>query len=351
MLYHVLGSDISQHNQTLLQFFQEDILPNSTQKHHFYVVSKQELNYPQLLLTRFESKKAIALALITLAKREPQARFILHGQYNTWIWFALFCGKLPACRVAWHVWGADLYEVSSRWKFKLFYPLRRMIQRRLPAIWATKGDLEYVWKHIRAKRERDRLIYFPSKMPNLQWGYDRKSLEDGELTILLGNSGDRSNNHLAALSQLNQYLGHAIKLVIPMGYPANNESYIREVEQAAKRLFLSENVQILRSKIDFAEYLHILTACDLGYFNFERQQGIGTICLLIQQNIPVVLHPNNPFCCDLQAEQVPFLMIDNLSQASLCQTREALLQCDKTKIGFFYPNYVKGWLACLETML
>lgn len=351
-LYHILGSDIPQHNQTLLHFFQTDILPKSKQTHYFYVVSRQRLNYPSLTLTSFESKKVIALAVINLAKKDPQARFILYGQYNFWIWLALFCGKLPACRVVWHIWGADLYESSKNWKFRLFYPLRRIIQRKLPAIWATKGDLEYVWKHIRAKKEKDRLIYFPTKMPEkFPLLSQQATTKSGKITILLGNSGDHSNQHLSALSRLYQQFGSQIKLIIPMGYPANNDRYIDEVEQTAKQLFLAENVQILREKIDFAEYLQILTACDLGYFNFERQQGIGSICLLIQQNIPVVLHPNNPFCLDLEAEKIPFLTTEQLSRENLFRTKYALQQCDKCKIGFFYPNYIKSWLDCLETML
>lgn len=349
--YHLLSSDIPHHNHTVLAFFQNELLPQISESHHiFYVVSQQTLDFPMLNIRQFDGRAAITKAITNLAKQDPQARFVLHGQFNLWIWLAIFFGKLPACQTIWHIWGADLYEATDGWKAKWFYRFRRIVQKKLPQVWGTEGDLHYFWKMIRSRTAQDRLIYFPTKLQHLPsyQGELTRSKRDRELTLLVGNSGDRSNNHIQALSQIYQQLGKDVRLIIPMGYPKNNDVYIREIEQYAERLFPSKNLQILREKIDFADYLQILTACDLGYFNFERQQGIGTICLLIQLGVPFVLDLKNPFVLDLQANGVPFLLSDNLSVEQIERVKRELDKLDINQLAFFPKKYTRMWKQVLH---
>lgn len=349
-IYHILGADIPHHNQTVLTFFQTRLLARLAGKQHFFVVGKVRENHTALEMTTFPTKKAIAQAIVKVAKQEADAKFILHGQFNVWLWLAILTGQLPCQRLAWHIWGADLYEVSSSWKFKLFYPIRRLAQKKIERIWATKGDLNYVWQMIREQTAQDRLLYFPTKMSVLSTRKKEK-LQDTSLTILVGNSGDRSNNHIQALEKIYHQLGDAVKLIIPMGYPENNESYIRDVEQYAHHYFSAERVHILREKMDFAHYLQLLTACHLGVFNFERQQGIGTLCLLLQLGIPFALHSANPFIWDLKQNSVPFLFIDQLNQQSIDQIEKQLSVVDINTFEFIPPNDEKGWEIALSDFM
>lgn len=349
-IYHILSSDIPHHNQRVLEFFSQSLLPEATaQLHFFYVVGKGAQNsVPNLAIAYFDSQKAIAQALIAKKRQNPAACFILHGQFNPWIWLAILFGKLPTDNLIWHIWGADLYEAATSWKFKLFYPLRRLAQKRLPQIWATRGDLDYFWRNVRAKSEKDRVIYFPTKLPDQHY---IEKVKNDRLTILLGNSGDPSNNHIQALKNIHQTFSNNVRVIVPMGYPANNEGYIQQVEAESKRLFLPENVQIVREKLGFKEYLSLLNQCDLGYFNFERQQGIGTICLLIQRNIPCVLHPNNPFCLDMQAENVPYLTGGDINTAQVKKVQKALETIDKSTISFFPLMYTGLWQKQLTNLI
>lgn len=350
-IYHILGSDIPHHNQRVLTFFQQELLPTlPSSSHYFYVVGKDMFKtyFPDLEITTFSTQKQIAQALIAKNQQNPTACFILHGQFNLWIWFAIVLGKLSTENIIWHIWGADLYEVSASWKFRLFYPIRRFAQRRLKQIWATRGDLDYLWRNVRARSDKDRLIYFPTEMPDQHRVLTSKN---DRLTILLGNSGDPANNHIPALEEIHKRLGKSVRIIIPMGYPANNEHYIQQVETESKRLFLAENLQILRDKLDFDAYLALLAEYDLGYFNFERQQGIGTICLLIQQNIPCVLHPNNPFCLDMQEENVPYLLSENLTFSRIQAVKQQLENRDKSNIAFFPQTYLKLWQRHLTELI
>ncbi len=59
---------------------------------------------------------------------------------------------------------------------------------------------------------------------------------------------------------------------------------------AGAALFSREHLQILSEKLEFDDYLALLRRCDRAISLFARQQGIGTLCLLIQAGIPCVLN-------------------------------------------------------------
>lgn len=369
-LLHILGSDIPHHNRTLLAFFAEQVSPHFAEKPQFWVVSQTDFSveFPELDIQIFASKKAIAKAVIAKNSQDPTACFFFHGQFNPWIWLAILVGKISPKRCVWHIWGADLYENANSLAFRLFYPLRRLAQKRLKTAFGTKGDLDFFGK-INPKSHR-LLLYFPTKMPNNLLDKRQASplkaqippfskegsgeiwqpIIANDLNILLGNSGDPSNLHLVGLEQLHKQLGSTVQLKIPMGYPAKNEGYISQVQQFAEQLFGAEKVDVWHEQQPFAEYLQNLAACDLGYFPFERQQGIGTLCLLILLNVPFALSRKNPFRADLVQAGVPFLDCDELSFEKIAETKQKLQKLDKAKLPFFPENYRQQWLKRLQDL-
>lgn len=346
-LIHVLGSDIPHHNQTILRFFNDVIStaqPCRTPR-TFMVVSRDETLaalFPALQVQRFASKKALAQAVLQRA-RDRQTRFFLHGQFNPWLWLALLNGGLRRAQVYWHVWGADLYEESRSLKFRLFYQLRRLAQGRVAHLFATRGDISHYQQrhpHVPAS-----LLYFPTRMHQSMPARQRK---DETFTLLLGNSGDASNRHIPALQAIRQQFGEQLRVVVPLGYPQNNQAYINQVSAAARNLFPNGQVELLTDKMAFDDYLQLIADCDLGYFVFERQQGIGTLCLLMQANVPVVLNRKNPFWQDMVKQQLPVLFDnDALSQTIVAQARQQLASIDKSRIAFFDPAFITGWRQAL----
>ena len=221
--------------------------------------------------------------------------------------------------------------------------MRRIAQGRVAQVFATRGDLHHYQQ--RHRRVPGSLLYFPTRMPDAAV----ESAPSEPFTLLLGNSGDPSNRHIEGLKAIHAQFGEQVRIEVPLGYPPGNEAYISQIQTAAEALFPNGQVNLLRENLAFDDYLALLARCHVGYFMFERQQGVGTLCLLIQASVPFVLTRKNPFWRDVAEQQLPVLFSeDTLSPAVIAEARRQLMRCDKQAIAFFAPGYLAGWRTALQ---
>jgi len=344
---HVLGSDIPHHNATVLRFFNDVLAAEIPGTPIFWVAAADPAalgHHPALEVVVHPNRPTLARTLISLASQDRDQCFFLHGQFSPEIWLALLTGSIRTHQVRWHIWGADLYETANGLRPRMFYPLRRMAQGRVGQVFGTLGDIEHY--QARHPRTSASLLYFPTRIPHT---HPRPAPADqAEFTVLIGNSGDRSNRHVEALRTVHRHFGPQTRIVIPFGSPASNEKYAEQVRAEADRLFPSDNVLLLTRQIGFEEYSALLAQCDLGYLIFRRQQGIGTLCLLIRQRIPCVVSRDNPFTRDLADQGVPVLFEDDqLDMAQIAKARHRLADLALSEISFFPDNCVTGWRRAL----
>ncbi|CAL1329430.1 TDP-N-acetylfucosamine:lipid II N-acetylfucosaminyltransferase [Candidatus Providencia siddallii] len=351
-LIHVLGSNISHHNNTLLNFFNKLFLKEKflLKKFLFFVVTKDKniINiYSNLEIKTFDNKLLLAKNVIKNAINNRYNRFFFHGQFNVFIWLGLLFGGIKSYQFWWHIWGADLYEESNSLKFKIFYIFRRLAYKKVGYVCATRGDLDYYYK-INPKTPSF-VLYFPTK---IDLSLNKKKLKISvtrRLTILLGNSGDSSNRHEEALIAIKKQFGEKVKIIIPMGYPNNNQTYIRKIEKVINQKFKLGEVIVIKEYLSFNKYISLLRTCDLSYLIFNRQQGIGTICLLIQLCIPFVISKENTFLKDLKLQNIPVFIYGNkFTIFSINKIKQQIFNLNNNKINFFPPNFVCNWKIVLS---
>lgn len=197
----------------------------------------------------------------------------------------------------WLVWGADLYdrikyELYDLNTLKLFQNSekkykKRIIRHKIKEIIVSKaikkisyigtiidGDYKLISDNFGVSNNRIDFFYanplkFDYYIPST---YSSKKI----INILLGNSGDPTNNHIIILEKLKKM--NNIKIYCPLSY--GNPDYIKKIIDYGK-LNLGDSFIPITEFLSENEYLKILDTIDVAIMNHYRQQALGNIFVLL----------------------------------------------------------------------
>ena len=208
-------------------------------------------------------------------------KVILHGLFSPHLILILLMQPWLLKKCIWVIWGGDLYYRISRsknFKSNIYEFLRKSVISRLGGfITQVKNDYELANSWYGAKGIYYYCFMYPS---NLYKEYSKENLikKSSKLIIQLGNSSDRSNNHIEVLDKLVKYKNMNIEIICPLSY--GDKEYADEIKEYGNKLFGMKFTPILDFlKID--EYIELLNRVDVAIFNHERQQALGNITTLL----------------------------------------------------------------------
>jgi len=222
----------------------------NSRRHHFFFIHNGHRYTPQggEIVTRNAAPTGAARYLLSLARELNRAdKIVLHGLFNSRLILLLFL---------------------QPWLLhKCYWP----------------GDVELARQWYGARGQYHECLVYPSNT------YHHIELPDHHhegLQILVGNSADRSNEHIEVLQKLQAHRDTPLKVFVPLSYGDN--TYAEAVIEQGQRL-LGDRLVPLRDFMPYDAYLRLLGGIDIAIFNHRRQQGMGNIIALLGMGKTVYL--------------------------------------------------------------
>jgi dTDP-N-acetylfucosamine:lipid II N-acetylfucosaminyltransferase len=205
-------------------------------------------------------------------------KIILHGLFNTNIIKLLWLMPWLLKKCYWVMWGADLYDHQNKEKVssKRFFK-HQIIKKIGYLVTYIKGDysLAQQWYHTQANYQE--CLMYPSNLYKHSEQSSAKTTQS--INILIGNSADKSNNHLETFELLKKHAKNNVKIYVPLSY-GGNKNYILTVISEGKKIF-GDHFIPLTEILPFQDYLALLAEIDIAILNHKRQQAMGNIISLL----------------------------------------------------------------------
>lgn len=265
-----------------------------------------------------------------------------------------YLSKFLFKKTTWILWGGDLYYYKYRpknFQSDVYEFIRRSIFKKISRIACfIKGDYKLVKKIYNSKASYEYIVY---PIP-IDFGYiDSLKIEPDAnfITILLGNSSDPSNEHIAVINVLKKFKDYNIKIVCPLSYGGEIE-YAKSVEEYGRNIFGNKFIA-LKDFIPPEEYAKIIKGIDVAIFQHQRQQGLGTILSLLYTGAKVFIREEITSFETLSQMGLKLFPIDKVNELdynSFIHLDDETKLTNKRVISreFSNENYVKIWKNLFE---
>lgn len=233
-----------------------------------------------------------------LKKMYSADKIIIHSITNPKYILPLFVQPWLNKKCYWVIWGSDLYFHLNRKnniKFRIYDFIKTETVKKMKGVCTlVNNDYELAKKWYRVKGIHYQAVYMNEKqheyIKNIKYeNQNSETLQNKTLTILLGNSATKTNNHVEALELLGKFKELDIKIICPLSYGDNK--YAEDVCITGKRIF-SEKFVALKDHMPQTEYMELLNNIDIAIFNNDRQQALGNIYVLLELGKKVYMRNN-----------------------------------------------------------
>lgn len=306
IILHIVNDDKFIDDQ--IDFLSKNNTPSLTNL--FITFTKNNFKY---IKTLDKVKKIQEEEFLLLFKNKEIKAVFLHSLYVIPLYLL---EKIPQkIKVFWFAWGYDIYKpypyIKSHSEIKLYHKYTKFA--------IINSSLKKFSKNILCRfglyqHERNiyinaikRIDYFSGVIPTeynlikknpyfrakqFHWMYSLTSslINQSKIysspiitgkNILLGNSGDPTNNHIDAMTELTKYLDNKStnKIILPLSY-GGDPHYLKKVISFGKKKFSNSFIPLTKF-MPFDQYNALISECANCIFYHERQQALGNIILAI----------------------------------------------------------------------
>lgn len=182
--------------------------------------------------------------------------------------------------IGWIIWGGDLYN-----PIKLKEPIAEVVEYIDSIHSLVEGDIS-VFNLTYGARPTYRFGY---PYPGLYGDMPEMGEKKGRKKIIVGNSGDYSNNHIEILESLRKKEDvEQYDILLPVSYNLIPE-YERAIKEWVKAAGMSHLVKLIKNFIEPAEYREFINASTMLITAHNRQQAIGNMLLSLYSGNATIL--------------------------------------------------------------
>jgi dTDP-N-acetylfucosamine:lipid II N-acetylfucosaminyltransferase len=219
-------------------------------------------------------------------------------------------------RLAWVVWGMEIYNnspnfydslfeqetrrfVAAEWKHKLrpwvwrikdrLSGKNKILNRINYCICPFREEFDYIMNGLSLERPRHLFGWVGARDDS---NYEVKQAPIKSDSIQVGNSATFENNHVEIFRLLaDSKLGNR-KVIVPLSY--GNPDCRRIVTKMGEKL-LGNNFQPVHDFMPLTEYNELMSKCSMVILNHNRQQGMGNILTALKRGAQVFLRDTPVF--------------------------------------------------------
>jgi len=219
-------------------------------------------------------------------------------------------------KVVWLAWGYDLYYLPKDRPFikmNLYGPktaiyisksapgLFRVIKNKVNGYFLRKvldkvdyfsGVLPQEYKMMKSStnfRAKEVTFNYSTVSKDKDKGFGDQRVKGAH--ILVGNSGDETNNHLDIFDKLSKLDISDRKIFVPLSY-GGSPKYLAKVKETGRALWGDKFIPV-EHFLSEQEYGNVINSCGFRIFGHERQQAMGNIGMGIRSGCKVFLSKNS----------------------------------------------------------